>query len=78
MSRRIDVELTSRRDDGSWTWRAAGAKQPKGVLDGALLPQGATAGDVLRVDADFDVDGHIRHSSAAAKGAQRSASERAH
>ena len=57
MSRRLEVELTSRRDDGSWTWRAAGAKQPKGVLDGDLLPPGAGEGDVLRVDADFEVDG---------------------
>ena len=57
MSRRLEVELTSRRDDGSWTWRAAGAKQPKGVLEGDLLPPGAVEGDVLRVDADFEVDG---------------------
>ncbi|WP_419839128.1 hypothetical protein [Candidatus Poriferisodalis sp.] len=57
MSRRLDVELTSRRDDGSWTWRAAGAKQPKGVLDGGLLPPGAGEGDVLRVDAEFEIDG---------------------
>ncbi|WP_419945738.1 hypothetical protein [Candidatus Poriferisodalis sp.] len=57
MSRRLEVELTSRRDDGSWTWRAAGAKQPKGVLDGDLLPPDAGEGDVLRVDADFEVDG---------------------
>ena len=57
MSRRLEVELTSRRDDGSWTWRAAGAKEPKGVLDGDLLPTGVGEGDVLRVDADFEVDG---------------------
>ncbi len=57
MSRRLEVELTSRREDGSWTWRAAGAKQPKGVLDGGLVPTGVGEGDVLRVDADFEVDG---------------------
>ena len=57
MSRRLEVELTSQRDDGSWTWRAAGAKQPKGVLDGDLLPPDVGEGDVLRVDADFEVDG---------------------
>ena len=34
MSRRIEIELTSTRPDGSWTWRAAGAREPKGVLDG--------------------------------------------
>jgi hypothetical protein len=57
MSRKIDVELTSSRDDGSWTWRAAGAKQPKGVLDGALLPSGSSVGDVLRAEAEQDIDG---------------------
>ncbi|HEX2575504.1 MAG TPA: hypothetical protein VHK88_04085, partial [Aquihabitans sp.] len=57
MSRRIDIELTSTRDDGSWTWRAAGAKQPKGVLDGALLPEGAAVGDQLRADVETSLDG---------------------
>ena len=32
MSSRIEVELTSQREDGTWTWRAAGARQPKGVV----------------------------------------------
>ena len=44
MSRRIEVELTSQRDDGTWTWRAAGAKEPKGTLDGDLLYNGASSG----------------------------------
>ena len=57
MPRRIEVELTSTRDDGTWTWRAAGARQPKGELDGALLPSGAKVGDVVRAEADFDVEG---------------------
>jgi hypothetical protein len=57
MPRRIDVELTSRRDDGTWTWRAAGARQPKGELDGGLLPGEAKVGDVLRAEADFDIEG---------------------
>jgi hypothetical protein len=57
MSHRIDVELTSQRDDGTWTWRAAGARQPKGLLNGALLPEGAVVGDVLRAEADFEVEG---------------------
>jgi hypothetical protein len=57
MSRRIDVELTSDRGDGSWTWRAAGARQPRGVVNATLVPDGAKVGEVLRADADFDLDG---------------------
>lgn len=57
MSRRIEVELTSSRDDGGWTWRAAGAREPRGVLDGGLLPAGAAVGDVLRADVDTGIDG---------------------
>src|SRR3546814_5750332 len=57
MPRRIEIELTSARDDGSWTWRAAGAKAPKGTVDGGILPGEAKVGDVLRVEADFFVDG---------------------
>jgi hypothetical protein len=57
MSRRIEVELTSTREDGTWTWRAAGAKLPKGELSGSLLFAGAKVGDVVRADADFMMDG---------------------
>jgi len=57
MSRRLDIELTSNRQDGTWTWRAAGAKSPKGVVSGSLLSSTAKTGDVLKVEADFDIDG---------------------
>ena len=57
MARRIDIELTSTRPDGTWTWRAAGAKAPKGVLDGSLLHEGAKTGDVLKAEADFEIEG---------------------
>jgi hypothetical protein len=57
MSRRIDIELTSARTDGSFTWRAAGAREPKGVVDGSLLPAGASTGTVLRAEAEFELDG---------------------
>lgn len=57
MPRRIDIELTSARDDGTWTWRAAGAREPKGTVGSALLPSEAKVGDVLKVDAEFYVDG---------------------
>jgi len=57
MPQRIEVELTSRRDDTTWTWRAAGARQPKGVVDASLLPSEAKVGDVLRAEADVTVEG---------------------
>ena len=57
MSRRLDVELTSAREDGTWTWRAAGAKVPKGVVEATLLPDLSKVGDVLKIEADFDIDG---------------------
>ena len=57
MSRRMDVELTSARDDGTWTWRAAGAREPKGVVEQSKLYDGAKVGDVLRAEVEIDVDG---------------------
>ena len=57
MSRRIEIELTSARQDGTWTWRAAGAREPKGILDGALLPTGSKIGSVLKADAEVELDG---------------------
>jgi len=57
MSRRIEIELTSARQDGTWTWRAAGAQKPKGVLDGTLLPEGAVIGMILKADAETEMDG---------------------
>jgi hypothetical protein len=57
MSRRIDIELTSKMGDGTWTWRAAGARQPKGTLDGALVPPGEAVGTVLRADVEIGLEG---------------------
>src|SRR5260370_9292355 len=54
---RLQIELTSARADGSWTWRVAGARQPKGTLAGDLLPPGTQVGDVLRVDAEVELEG---------------------
>ena len=59
MARRIDIELTSRRQDGSWTWRAPGARQPRGEVAGGLVPAGAKVGDVLRADAEFELEGIV-------------------
>ena len=71
MSRRIEIELTSTRPDGSWTWRAAGAKLPKGDLSGSVLFDGAKVGDVVRADADFMLDGIVILSVLAPKGARK-------
>jgi hypothetical protein len=57
--RRIEIELTSARPDGTWTWRAAGAREPKGVLDGQLLHDGAKTGEVLRAEAEFELEGIV-------------------
>ena len=57
MSRRIDIELTSARDGGGWNWRAAGAREPKGVVAASVVGDDAKVGDVLKVEADFFVDG---------------------
>ena len=54
---RIEIELTSTREDGSWTWRAAGAREPRGSLDGTLLPEPASVGDILRVEVEQYLDG---------------------
>jgi len=57
VARRIEIELTSARPDGTWTWRAAGALNPRGALDGNLLYDGAKAGDVVRAEAEFGIEG---------------------
>ena len=57
MPRRIEIELTSRTADGTWTWRAAGARQPKGTVGGALVPSDATIGGVYRAEIETGMDG---------------------
>ena len=57
MARRIDIELTSKREDDTWTWRAAGAREPKGTLESKLVPPEAKAGDVLKVEVEGFLDG---------------------
>ena len=56
MSRRIEIEITSIGSESA-TWRAAGAKLPKGTLPLSLLPSGAKSGDVFRADADQTMEG---------------------
>jgi hypothetical protein len=57
VSRRLEIELTSQRPDGTWTWRAAGARQPKGEVDGDLVPDTASVGTVLKAEAGGGLDG---------------------
>ena len=57
MSRRIEIELTSTRPDGTWTWRAAGAREPKGVLEATVLPGPSKVGDIFRADVETELDG---------------------
>ena len=54
---RMEIERTSKREDGTWTWRAAGAKLPKGSLAESLLDDGASIGDVIRVETEQFIDG---------------------
>src|SRR6516165_11590533 len=57
MSRRIEIELTSARPDGGFTWRAAGAREPRGVIEPSLVPAGCKVGVLLRVEIEADMDG---------------------
>ncbi|MDG2027467.1 MAG: hypothetical protein P8J50_10175 [Acidimicrobiales bacterium] len=71
MARRLDIELTSISDDGTWTWRAAGAKKPKGVLDGSLVPDGIEVGDIVKVEAEAYMEGLDITTVFAPKGARK-------
>jgi hypothetical protein len=57
MAHRIEVELTSQSDESTWTWRAAGARQPRGTVDAGLLPPGSGVGSVLRAEVETTLDG---------------------
>src|SRR5271156_5074039 len=70
MSRGIDIELTSQTGDGSWTWRAAGARQPKGTVEAALVPPGQAVGAVLRAEVEIGLEGIEILSLASAKPAR--------
>jgi len=55
--RRLDIEVTSLRDDGTFTWRAAGAREPRGAGETGGLPEGVGVGDVLRAEIEAHLDG---------------------
>lgn len=56
MSRRIEIEITSINGEVA-TWRAAGAKLPKGSLATSLLPSGTKAGAEFRADVEQNMEG---------------------
>jgi hypothetical protein len=56
MSRRIEIEITSLNGEVA-TWRAAGAKLPKGVLNSSLVPGGPVVGNVYRADVEQYMEG---------------------
>ena len=56
MSRRIEIEITSLNGEVA-TWRAAGAKLPKGVLNSSLVPGGPIVGNVYRADVEQYMEG---------------------
>ncbi|MEI7655055.1 MAG: hypothetical protein WCJ82_07275 [Actinomycetota bacterium] len=56
MSRRLDIEITSLSGEQA-TWRAAGAKLPKGVVATSLLGEGAAVGTVLRAEIEQYMEG---------------------
>ena len=53
----MDIEVTSALADGSWTWRAAGARQPRGVVSHSILPASTKVGDVVRVEVETELEG---------------------
>ncbi|MFZ9925456.1 MAG: hypothetical protein ACO3F0_04710 [Ilumatobacteraceae bacterium] len=59
MTRRMDIEVTSTRPDGTFTWRQAGARAPKGSGPADVLPADAKTGDVLRAEVEMDMDGPV-------------------
>ncbi|MGO9558197.1 MAG: hypothetical protein ACLPQS_12090 [Acidimicrobiales bacterium] len=57
MANRMEIELTSARDDEMFTWRAAGARQPRGLVPTSLLPPRSKVGDVLRAEVEIEIEG---------------------
>ena len=56
---KIDVEITSQREDGDWTWRAVGAREPKGTVEASLLPDDLSIGTQFSVETEHFLDGIV-------------------
>ena len=57
MASKIDIELTSMVDDEYWTWRAAGARNPRGTVASSIVYAGARIGDVAKAEVVVGIDG---------------------
>jgi hypothetical protein len=57
MANRIDIQLTARVADDHWSWHAAGAREPRGIVSSALVPDGSKEGDVLRAEIERSIEG---------------------
>ena len=57
MVQRIEIQLTAHVADDQWSWRAAGAREPRGVVANALVPDGAKEGDVLKAEIERSLEG---------------------
>ena len=57
MATKLEIELTSQLDSDSWTWRAAGARSPKGTVATKLLYEGAKIGDITKAEVQMGLDG---------------------
>jgi hypothetical protein len=57
VARRIEIELTSKLDDGRYTWRAAGAREPRGTVVADLVPSSVKIGEVLRAEIESGLEG---------------------
>ena len=56
---KIDVEITSQRENGDWTWRAVGAREPKGTVEASLLPGDLVVGAKFSVETEHFLDGIV-------------------
>lgn len=57
MANHIEIEITSKRSDGSFTWRAKGAKEPKGVVDPVIVGVDTVVGEVFKAEFESWLDG---------------------
>ncbi|MHB8319038.1 MAG: hypothetical protein ACYDEP_07415 [Acidimicrobiales bacterium] len=57
MPRHLEIELTSTSENSTWTWRAAGAREPRGTLESSLVPAGSQPGAIFRAQVASGLEG---------------------